>query len=300
MATNPPALVDISASVGEVVATLGYLPPALAAAMRSRFYDFADHHKRSVVKRARSSFESGDRAQRMVASRMFGWAGRRGRDLVLEDVDGESFFAAVPGGRVAQLTPEAIRTMEGGGRVSARELMAVPIGRGPGTGLPYGGVFKNRAIWTGADGVSRLKDSGGLGDFAVIKGKNGRLLIVDQRASTLKKLRAKAGPGVRPELPVVGVLLRGRIAKARLGFYDEAARIMPRHAEKVSADADRAMTAAGRAALARRDEIDKAARQGAGRAYAEFLTKNPGQYAAARRVGAETARAVRASNKLSG
>jgi hypothetical protein len=279
--------IDITARVGEVVATLGYLPPALAAALRTRFADYVAHHKLAVVKRAGEKFEAKDRARRMVASRMFGYGSRKRDSLMLEDVNGESFFASRDG--VAQLSRDAILTMEKGGRVVGSGLMAIPIGQGPGTGRPFSGVFANRAVWTGKGNKSLLDPK----KYAVVKGPNGALLIV-------KKAKGRRGGADGAEAPVVGVLLPSRDAKARLGFYDEAKRIAPRHAAKVDADVELAMTEAGRAALQEKDRVDKAAKEGASAAFRQFLDRNPGKFARARAVGAAASRVVRARNKVRG
>lgn len=272
------------------MATLGYLPPALAAALRLRFADYIAHHKLAVVKRAGEKFDAKDRARRMVASRMFGYASRSRASLMLDDVNGESFFASRDG--VAQLSKDAVMTMEKGGTVVGGGLMAIPIGQGPGTGRPYAGVFANRAVWTGKGNKSLLDPE----KYAIIKGPSGALLIV--KKTRWGKRGGQGPPGA--DGAVVGVLLRSRQAKARLAFYDEAKRIAPKHAAKVDSDVELAMTVAGQAALSDRSRIDGEARQGASGAFKEYLAANPGKYARARAVGAAAARAVRARNKVRG
>lgn len=280
------ALVSFDAAIEEVVATLGYIPAALIGAIQERHRQFVDHHKRSVIKHAGQKFVAGDRARRMVASRLFRRLGHK-NPAHLEGVTAESFAAGRDGGFGA-ITGKSLLAWEYGGAVGGGEWQAVPIGRG----RPFAGVFQNRAVWTGKGYASALGDSS---KFMVIKSpRTGKLIIIDVRKRTLQR---QSAAGVSdPE--VVGVLMRRRNVAAKLGFYDEANRVIPKHLAAMEKDAALALTEAGRASLDKRGKLLSAQRSAWRDTYRQYLDANPRKFGKARAVAGAARRAVRQVNFL--
>lgn len=236
--------IKVDVNMEEVLATLGYMPPALAGALKGRFADFIDHHKRTVIKYVGvNGFRAKRGAQRMVASRLFGYSSKVKEPTQINEVQGESFMAARPD--VPALLPEAIQAFEDGKHVYSREPMAIPFSTGASASI-VNGVFKFK------EGASRRWHVP-LKDLSFIKGKDGRTYIIDDRDSTVRRMRRG---GVK-EYPIVGVMGRRRYQPAVLGFGKGAEAIRERHMQRISRDADLAMTAAGRLALA---EANAAAR----------------------------------------
>lgn len=272
---SSPPVISLDAKIEEVLATVGYMPSALVGALAARNRDFVDHHKRKTLKTLR--FVAGDRARRMVASRMFGFGSKRDPET-LGDVQGESFFASKS--EVGQLTVESIRAFEDGATIGTQAPMAVPIGRG----RPFKGVFQNRAIWTGKDGESKLNAR----DFDFVRGKSGQVFIVDARERSIRR----AAKGGESGLLIVGVLVRRRQQAKRLGFFAAAAAITPEHQRRMESDVDKAMTEAGRASLEARTALLSSKREAWTRTYRVFLDANPRKFAKARAVANAARRAV--------
>lgn len=269
-------LINLDARLEEVLATVGLIPSALIGALAERNRDFVDHHKRKTLKTL--SFTAGDRARRMVASRMFGY-GSRTDPARLADVQGESFFASSD--KVPQLTPEAIEAFEFGRTIQTRRPMAIPIGD---RGLPFKGAFQTRALWAGKGGQSRLNAR----DFDFIKNKSGQTLIIDARERSIRRA-AKAG---HSGLIVVGIIARRRKQSKRMGFYDAAQAIAGDHQRRMEGDIGAALTAAGRIALSERNALLSARRGAFARSYRAYLEANPRKFGAARRVAQAASRAV--------
>ncbi len=262
---------------------LGNLPPALIGALGRRFADFADHHKKSVLKDARSRFAARDRAVRMLASRIFGYGSPRNATTI-GDLRGESFLASREGNDEHPLGRDYFLALETGRPINTTDAMAVPIGRG----RPYRGVFANVAIWARAGGGRGSLASRG---FSFVPGPNGRTLIVDERERSLSRA---AREGHRGDL-VVGILTRRRRQGKLLSFVDEAERIAPKHLARMERDVELAATAAGREALASRTLAAEAGSAEFRRVYREALEANPRKFAAARRAAARASREVERS-----
>jgi hypothetical protein len=224
---------QIHVNMNEVLATLGYLPPALAGAMQGRFADFIDHHRRTVIKYAGLKFHAKRAGQRMVASRLFGYSAKVRNPTDIKDVEGQSFMAARPD--VPQLVPQAIESFEHGKHVYSNRPMAIPFASA-GTRARGGAVSVS-------GGSTRWNIA--LKDLTYIKGPNGRTLIIDDRDATVRRQRRM---GSKDNM-VVGVVGRRRYQPAMLGFGAGAAAIRDRHMARIAADAQLAMTAAGRIAL---------------------------------------------------
>lgn len=272
-------IISLDGRIEEVLKTVGYMPSALIGALGSRNRDFTDHHKRKTLK-SYLRFQGGDRARRMIASRMFGYGSKRNPERIA-DVQGESFLASKS--EVGQLTAESILAFEQGATVTTGEAMAIPIGRG----RPFTGVFANRAIWTGKrGGKSKLNPR----DFKLIKNDEGQTLIIDARAKSIRSAAKKGHGG----LIIVGILARRRHQPKRLGFMQAATAIIPKHLAHMESDIDKAMTAAGRASLEAANAIMSRRRQAFARVYREFLDANPRKFAKARAVARAASRAVKA------
>lgn len=239
--------ISINARVDEVVRTLGFLPPALVGAMRAGLYDYLDHHKRTVLKHVASDFAAGTRAQRMIASRMFGYAKTAENPVTMGEMVAEQFVAS----REQEGAPigfDELSRFETGGPVNTREAMAIPVG----PGLPRkSGPFQNVPLWQQAS----VKAKGGLAQFTFIT-RNGKTFIIDDRDSTVKR-RRKAGE--EDVSPIVGVLRRGRYQPKKLRFYASAMDLRERHAAKFDKMVAKALTTAGQLELETRNTANVAA-----------------------------------------
>jgi hypothetical protein len=263
-----------------VLGALGHTPPALIGAIGRRFRDFADHHKKSVLKRARGDFASRDRAVRMLASRLFGYSTSRGAER-LGQVRGESFLAAREDNAGHPLGREYFLSLEEGRSISTSDPMIIPTE----AGLPYSGVFKNTPVWARVNGGEGSLLSRG---FSFAPSANGRTLLVDERERTLARAAREGQSGG----VVVGVLSRRRRQRQRLHFHDEADRVAPKHLARIEKDVELALTVAGRASLLRQNQAAEAGTAAWHRAYRQALDANPGKHAAARRAATEASRLV--------
>lgn len=282
---------SVDAQVQEVAATVASLPAAIAGAVSARIRDFNDHHRRSVLKRAKGRFDARDRAVRMIASRMFSRAKREDR---IEKVEGESFMA----GRdtVGPVSSGALETFERGGTVNSRGWMAVPIG----AGRPYAGVFQTLPIW------ARTKQ--GLKDFLYVE-RDGRVYVVDDRRSSITRARKKSAAGAGSfafvdgesgKGVVVGMLVKSRRQGKRLEFMQAADEIWPKHQARIDKDVALAGTEAGRATLIHRNKTLSQAGNAWRSAFQNYLTANPGRIREAREAGRQAFQAVMTQGRLGG
>lgn len=257
---NAAKLVELDARIGEAVAAMGLLPAGVHGAFRERIYDLLSHHRDSVLKH--HGLPGGRRAQKWLATRLFRFTRAVGGESRIAELMGEGFGAAVSG---ETFGPGALRQVEFGGTMSG-EMMAIPAGRGRANPKE----FRRLLALRGARGGLDVAPSG-----ALVREAEGRR------------------HGLRSEL--WGVLRRTRRQPRQLGYYARFADVQSRHAERFEADLDRAMTAAGREALAERAR-DRGLQRGV---YVgtlrKYLEQNPGKHAEARRVAAAAARAARAA-----
>jgi hypothetical protein len=295
-------LIAVDAYVHEAAAMLGCVTSAVAAAMAERNRDFIDHHKKTVLKGLR--FKAGDRARRMIASRMFGYAQvadvlRTGK---IEDAKGESFVASRED--VPQLTAKAILTFERGGQVQGSGFMAVPIG----DGLPYKGAFATRPIWQGRNGQDLLEESrraaasGGVPRFVMRYSPLAkRILIFDRGNTRTQRANARSRmPGQALPMTLVGMLTRRRMQPAKMGVMAAASKILPKHMAKLDEAVSLATTAAGQQELALRTISTIAARRAYSQTFRDYLEMNPERFAAAKKAARQARSMVKAARIVKG
>lgn len=272
--------ISMNARVDEVVRTLGFLPPALAGALRAGLYDFMDHHRRTVLKHVASDFAAGNRAQRMIASRMFAYAKIAENPITMGDMVAEQFVAS----REEEGAPigfDELARFETGGQVNTREAMAIPVG----AGLPRkSGPFQNVPLWQQA----AVKARGGLKQFTFIT-RNGKTFIIDDRDGTVKRRRAA---GEEEVAPIVGVLRRGRTQPKKLRFYASAMDLRDRHAVKFDKMVAKAITQAGQLELETRNKANVAAFRAGREAWQQALSSGV-SYREARMARDRARKAVR-------
>ena len=277
-------LVSLDGVFLRTIREIGFMPPALAAFIAELNLDLANHHRRSVL--SHHGFVSGDRARRFIASRMYGYGGRKRSDRVtkIEDAQGESFFAARDSVRPGAfpLDEKSIVRLEEGGTVSTSERMAIPIGRGK----PYKGVFQNTPIWR------RTKRGLDSRDFDIVPdpSNRSRAFIVDARESSIRRAAREGRPG---DDLIVGVLVRSRKQGPKLRFFAEYERILPGHLRKYEKAIDEATTVAGRKALQERVSSLTEDRSAYAQAFRESLSSEPGNFRKAREVAKAAQRAAR-------
>jgi len=293
MSTN--AFISIEAKVANAIAAIGLMPSALVGAMQGWSADTVNHHKRKVLQHVAQNFDAKDRARRMIASRLFGYGSKKGVDT-LEEIEGQSFLAARP--EVQQLTAEALDAFEKGASINASQVMAIPIL----AGLPFSGVFRNVPIWRKklAKGETGISLANALKDFDFVKGKDGKTYIVDARERTLARFKKREAGGEDTSRfkhdgrIIVGILVRARQQRRRLGFMESWEAVWPKQEAKLDAVLDLALTEAGQAKLANQNESRRAANEEGREAFGQFLSANPGKFAAARAVAEKARKAVRA------
>lgn len=255
--TSAAPMVELDARIGEVLAAAANLPPAVLGAFRERVYDLLSHHRSSVLKHHR--LPGGRRAQKWLATRLYRFTRAPERPGHAADVYGEGFAAAVSG---ETFGPDALRRVEFGGTVTSRALMAIPTGLGAARRKQFARLLESGALSVTPTGA-----------------------LVRERAG-----RARDARGARSEL--WGVLRRSRRQAPALGYEAQFRSVQARHLPKFEADLGRAVTAAGRAALAERAR-DRGLRRGAYlAALRAYLDQNPRKYAEARRWAAAAARGV--------
>lgn len=282
--TTPGLRLDVGLSIDEVIAQVGFLDATLLGAVRERFYQATDHHRRSVFKHVKATWPGGLKAMRMVASRFH----RYSAGDSLSKLKGESFAAYST--KNPALDREALERLETGGKVNPSGMMAIPIGAGA-------RQIRGRLIPT-KQFTDALKNR----QFVVINGKTVKGLLVKVYDATRRK-----GEAIGERSVILGKLIKGRTQRPLLGFYDSADRVMPKHQAQMEKDLEAALTVAGRQRLQRR--MDSRAAQSAayrsvfqaGKAEVEKLTGKDAAkgYSALRRAASEAAKAVRA-NRVTG
>lgn len=269
--TRQGGLVGIETNIGEVAATIGYMPAAVAGAMSEAMYNMMDHHKRSILKHHR--LPGGRSAQRFLASRLF-IRGRRTKEQPtrIEDVEGETFAAAERG---ETFGGSVFKQLESGARISASKFMAIPIEQGR---------FRRGGLRTSALFQRLLERKA----FRIVpaRKRHVRLLIHEVKAGKSRgELRGERSM-------VVGVLTMRRTQPAQMGFHSAFDSVANRHLSRLDEVTTKAMTAAGRASLDRRNQLGAGARAAARSAYREALDAGKDR-AGARKASLDAAREFR-------
>lgn len=269
--------------LGEVLAAVGYIPAALVGALGEAVYDHMSHHRKSVIGSAGSRFRNPARGKRYVASRLFAYGRRRPTPTKIEDIQGESFMAALasPGktktGRVFPASRSQLLLLETGGVVNTRKPMAIPIGEGVNESGPFAGQWRPSAL----KAIRERRT-----DLVVRPGRP--TLIVQELAATR---RQGVQLGIRSQ--VIGVLSRRREQSPILGFFEQARKIEPKHLAKYDRVIDQAMTAAGRESLALRSRAVEAGRSAYLSEFDRLIKADPGNHKGARRAAEQAARLAR-------
>lgn len=259
--------VSLSANLTAVAFAFGYMPASVMMEVRYELMDFMSHHRDSVLSRVLQDFAAKQRAQRMIASRMFTHFGSRSRDdITFRDYDAEHFVAS-KGNKAPMLDADVLALFEEGGRVSSNKPMIIPVGRG----LPRSGVYANVPTW---------RRTGYINDFSKYSfvTRNGVTYVIDDDVKTIRRLK-KQGVAVDAKGVVIGILRRGRRQQKKLRFFERANAITAQHAAQM----DRAVS---QAIEAMSDEADVqarlsparfgvGARQTAQSGWAAFMRQNP-------------------------
>jgi hypothetical protein len=248
--------IEIRARIGETVATLGFVPAIMPAVIAERNFDALDHHKRGVIKDARS-WPGGRGAQKFVAARLFRYGRTTGAawPTTLSEARGEGF--AVEGRQ------GIIEGLETGGVRRGIGVMAIPFD------TPYVDRKYGRGDWEEA--LARR-------EFEIIPGRGLLVETVPGR---------KGGKGLRTE--IVGTLKRSVKVRALLGFFKRWETNLPKVLAKYEADLGLMLDAAGREAAKERIVRDEILRRVGPDVYRQYIDANPRDHAGARRA---TRRAV--------
>lgn len=271
--------------LAEVVATVGYIPAGLIGALGERNYDLVRHHRLRIIKYGGDNFSNPARGRKFLASRLSGYGRKVPNPTTLEQLQGESFLSsrsqdgmAKRTGRPFPLDDASMKRLETGGTVNTSEQMAVPIGYGVQQTGPYKGL-----------GTALFYRTLAAKGFDIINTPAAKGLLVLQADA-----RKKAGVEQGARTLIMGKLIRRRITRPRLGFFQQWASILPAHQAKYDAAIQKALTAAGRASLELRAKSLEAGRKAWEAEYKKLLTANPANHAGARRAAAEAARQARA------
>lgn len=269
--------------LGEVAATLGYIPAGVIGALGEAVFDHVSHHRKSVIKHAGTTYANPARGRRFVASRLFRYGRTRPDPSKIRHIQGESFAAALssPGrtrsGRIIPVDKQQLELLERGGTVNTRSPMAIPIGEGRNEAGPYKGQFKPAA----AKAIRERRT-----DLVVRPGKP--TLIVQELAASR---RGGVQLGIRSR--VIGVLSRRRQQRPMLGFFSSAKRIESKHLAKYDRVIEQALTSSGRAAIAERSKSLELGRKAYRAEFDRFISADPTNHRGARRAAETAAREAR-------
>lgn len=274
---------EVHLDMSQVLATCGVIPAALAGALAARNFDLLSHHRKSIIKNART-WPGGVRAQRAIASRLARYGSKYGKQAeTISDVRGESFAATMSPKPGAPLVGDALSTLETGRTVNTNEAMIVPILAGRISGSS--GTLKTKQF------VDAIKNH----TFQIIaKGRARGLVIVEYAARKVKGEQL----GVRSV--IIGKLTKRREQSPMLKFFESFERVLPKHLAQMGEDMESALTAAGLARLSRKRETQAAQHAAWKEAYAASLASLPGKYPEARKAGAAAAKLVRARSLQDG
>lgn len=248
---SPGRFVSLDGKINEVLAAVGYMPPALAGAMQGRVFDLVSHVRRSTISHYKGP--GGRGAQRMIASRLHRHAGlKQGGEapISLEGIAGEVFAAAQSG---KTFGPNALGQLEFGGTVMASDPFVIPFTYGAGR-------FRARSGDLAGMQESRLQRAIREGNTFLQKTRDGRLLVMLKHKKEEKKSI------------ILGMVAAGRKQRPLLGFNAAFERVLPRQQEKIDNVFEQAMTATGQARMAREVNANLVAGKAFNRAFKEMVS----------------------------
>lgn len=219
--------------LGEVVGTLGRIPPCLAAMLAELNFEMADRQRRAVLKYLEFPDKLG--GQRLLASSIHRYGRKRPDVTEIEDAQGEVFFA----GGFYEDHPELVKALEQGGEVNADKPFVVPIGEGA------------KRVANGIVPTAEFK-----------RGLRDRVFSIINRGG-LPPLLVKHVRGRHARLELMGIFVRRRHQRAMLGWEKRWDETEAKFRDQYERLIDMALTESGRQALA-----DRAAdREGRSAAY---------------------------------
>lgn len=257
MAKSKPA--SLETRLGETVAAIGLLPPALRGAMRSEVYDILSHHRTSVLKRVGQTWPGGAGARKMVAARTFHFT--KFNEKGIAGLEGEAFTASI-----RDFGDEAFEQFEHGETISAKGPMAIPGG----------------AALTG-----KGKVRGGQGGFEAMLARRG--FNISERGALLKKV----GRGASARQELWGTLSHRRRQRPILGWHDRWNDVLSRRLPGLERVVDEAIKAPNQAALEARAQEARLAAATRQAVFRKYLDAHPGKVQEAREVARKAAAAMR-------
>jgi hypothetical protein len=265
---------SIKMNLAEVVASVGLIPAALIGSIGMLNYDLVSHQRLKTLKD--HGLPGGRQAQKMLATRLFGYGRKVKSPTRISELEGESFAAAVSG---ETFGGEQLKDMETGRLVSSREPMAIPLGAA--------------SLRGGARSAAMARFRKQLKNRELVR--VGKGLLVLRKTQESHMARASAGRAARGSTRIVGVLLRGRTQRPMLGFYRAFDAILPTHMGKYEKAMEQSLTAAGREAMEGRNTVAEAMNAARIAVMRKYLAANPGNVPAARRAANRAAADVRRS-----
>lgn len=258
------AMVTIQTKIGDAIRTLGFIPPAMQGAIRSRFYDLLSHHRLHTMKY--HQLPGGRSAQKWLVTRLYRWTKLTGGGVMPMNVVGEGFAADVDewGGQ--------LKVMEQGGTRTTQAPMLVPIGAGDAAG-------------PGLKPSKRLQ--------RVLAEKSGAFITTGKGTTFLIEHMAGKRNGMGARSMLLAVLTRRQKYRPMLGYQKAFDLVLPKHISKVGDDVDKAMTVAGRQSLENRSEIEAVVNRARIDAMRKYLEIYPGNFREAERVAKLAAKSIR-------
>lgn len=271
-------MLELGADLEPVLRAFGHIPPALAGALASRFFQMMDHHRRAVIKY--HQMPSGKDGMRMLGAGLHRY-GRKSRDVPtsIDDAQGESFASLGSNPGVGR---DFFKNLQDGADITSGAPMAVPIGYAALKGVGRR-VAMRRFYETLRTRGYIVTKSGYL-----IDPSGGMYAGSGDQMTVNRKLNRNA------RTTLIGKLVRRRRQRKLLGFYEQFDRVWPKHFAKMESDIAVAMKAGGIDKLERRNQTERLATIVFKEAKAAYLGNNPGQVKDAVKVAKAAAAAVRA------
>lgn len=255
--------IEIEATIGDAVATMGFIPAILPSVLAMRNYDALDYHRRGVLKDAKKNFPKGIRAQRFLAARMFRFGRTTGSRLpdTVAQARGEGFMAERPG---------LIEALEKGGDQTTADPMAIPVAA----------RFRKMTRDKFEAAIKARK-------FEIVPG-HGLAYIINPSKRAGGKADFRLGGH-----QIVGVLKRRTKKRPLLHWYRRWQANLPKVLAKYEKDLAKVTTASGRQALRERITKEHNVQRAASIAKQAYLDANPGNNVGAARAARSAAAQVK-------